>query len=248
MTPTDLPFEPRDRAAYLPGADALVLADLHLGKGEAAAVELPLTGRVVERLDALVERFEPRTVVLAGDVLHTYSRVSGSVVESLDDVRARLSGVDLRLVAGNHDARLESLCDDGGADGCGEVGSAPRTDGPPVVDAHRLPDGTLVCHGHEEPAESADRYVIGHDHPAIVIEGKRRPCYLYAEGVYRGGDVLALPAFNPLAKGTAVNRLGRHDPASPLLADVRAFRPIVRDEAAGETYVFPPLGSSGAFL
>jgi metallophosphoesterase superfamily enzyme len=117
-----------------------------------------------------------------------------------------------------------------------------------AVDEHRLADGTLVCHGHEAPDAEADRYVIGHDHPAIRIEGKRRPCYLYGEGAYRGGDVLALPAFNPLATGTLVNRLDRHDPASPLLADVRAFRPVVWDEAAEETYVFPPLGSSGAFL
>ena len=265
MTPDDLPFEPWDRAAYLPDADALVLADLHLGKGEAASVELPLTGQVVERVDALVERFEPGTVVLAGDVLHTYSRVSGSVVESLDDLRARLSGVDLRLVAGNHDVSLESLCGD--ADGAtGRDAATSRTGGDgdsvdggdgsdaatretaAVLDSHRLPDGTLVCHGHEEPAGDAPLYVVGHDHPAIRIEGKRRPCYLYGETVYRGGDVLALPAFNPLATGTLVNRMGRHDPASPMLADVRAFRPVVWDEAAEETYVFPPLGSSGAFL
>jgi len=245
MTPADLPFEAWDRAAYLPDADALVLADLHLGKGEAASVELPLTGRVVERVDALVDRFEPGSVVFAGDVLHTYSRVSGSVVESFDDLRARLSDVDLRVVAGNHDGRLASLCDGEGAGRVDDVDGAAAAD---VVDAHRLRDGTLVCHGHEAPTASADRYVVGHDHPAIVIEGKRRPCYLYGEGVYRGGDVVALPAFNPLARGTAVNRLRRNDPASPLLSNVSAFRPVVWDGAAEETFVFPPLGSSGAFL
>ena len=267
MAVVELPFQVRDRAAYFPEADALVLADLHLGKGEAAAVELPLTGRVVERVDALVERFEPGTVVLAGDVLHSFSRVTGAVVESFDDLRARLADVDLRLVAGNHDGSLESLCGGaggatgdagtthGGADGdsvdgvdAGDGRDPPATVTGAVLDSYRLPDGTLVCHGHEEPAGDAPRHVIGHDHPAIRIEGKRRPCYLYGEGVYRGDDVLALPAFNPLATGTLVNRMGRHDPASPLLADVRTFRPIVRDEAAGETYVFPPLGSSGAFL
>lgn len=237
----DVPFEPRDRAAYLPDADALVLADLHLGKGEAAAVELPLSGRVVDRVDELVARFDPATVVLAGDVLHTFSGTTRAVADAFEALRSRLTGVDLRIVAGNHDVALAALCD----------GTAPErgSDGADaVLDFHRLPGGTLVCHGHEEPPGDADRYVVGHDHPAIVIEGKRRPCYLYGEGAYRGGDVLVLPAFNPLATGTAVNRLSPGDPSSPMLSDVRAFRPVVWDDAADETFVFPPLGSSGTFL
>ena len=240
----ELPFEPRDRAAYLPSADALVLADLHLGKGEAAAVELPLTGRVVDRLDDLLAWCDPGTVVLAGDVLHSFSYVSEAVADAFDALRTTLrdAGVDLRVVAGNHDRSLGSLC------GEADDGPGPAVDAVDPVDAHRLPDGTLVCHGHEAPAEEAARYVVGHDHPAIVIEGRRRPCYLLGVGVYRDADVLALPAFNPLATGTAVNRLSRGDPSSPLLSDVRAFRPVVRDEAADETYVFPPLGASKAFL
>ena len=258
----ELPFRPRDRAVYLPDADALVLADLHLGKGEAAAVELPLTGRVVERVDSLVGWCDPATVVLAGDVLHSFSRVTAAVVDSFADLRTRLvdAGVDLRVVAGNHDACLESLCEAadgergpgtdtaGPADGTGSAAAAEPVDAVAPVDAHRVADGTLVCHGHEAPEEEAERYVVGHDHPAIVIEGRRRPCYLYGEGVYRGADVVALPAFNPLATGTAVNRLSRGDPSSPLLEDVRAFRPIVRDETADETYVFPPLGASKPYL
>ena len=240
----DLPFRPRDRAVYLPAVDVLVLADLHLGKGEAAAVELPITGRVVERVDALVEWCAPATVVLAGDVLHSFSYVTAAVADSFDDLRDRLAdaGADLRIVAGNHDRSLDSLC----GDAEGDAGTSSHDDDP--TDAIRLGDDTLVCHGHEAPGERADRYVVGHDHPAIVIEGRRRPCYLYGVGVYRDADVLALPAFNPLATGTAVNRLSRGDPSSPLLEDVRSFRPVVWDEASGETFVFPPLGSSKAFL
>lgn len=273
-TAEELPFRVRDRAVYLPGADALVLADLHLGKGEAAAVELPITGRVVERVDALVDWCDPGAVVLAGDVLHTFSYVSDAVADSFDDLRRRLAdvGADLRVVAGNHDTSLDPLLDAAGgaratiAGGAGEddvetggdavavgdAGDVASADSPggetDAPAAHRLTDGTLVCHGHEEPGERAERYVIGHDHPAIVIEGRRRPCYLHGEGVYRGADVVALPAFNPLATGTAVNRLSPGDPSSPLLDDVRAFRPVVWDGDADETYVFPPLGSSRAFL
>lgn len=228
MDAAELPFRPRDRAAYLPAADSLVLADLHLGRSESAAVGLPVSNSVVERLADLLAWCDPSTVVLAGDVVHSFTRVTRGVAESFGRLRERVGRADLLVVAGNHDACLDALCDS--------------------VDAHRLVDGSVVCHGHEAPDERADRYVVGHDHPAIVIEGKRRPCYLYGEGVYRGADVVALPAFDPLARGTAVNRLRRDDPASPFLADVRAFSPVVWDDAAGETYVFPKLSSSGPFL
>jgi len=228
MAVVELPFQVRDRAAYFPEADALVLADLHLGRGETAEVALPLTGAVVERLADLMDRFDPATVVLAGDVVHSFSHVSTAVEASFDALRASVGDAEFHVVAGNHDRRIAEVCNS--------------------TDAYHLADGTLVCHGHEAPDADADRYVVGHDHPAIVIEGKRRPCYLYAEAVYRDAAVLALPAFNPLARGTAVNRLRRDDPSSPLLADVRAFSPVVWDEAADEALVFPPLSSSGRYL
>jgi len=44
----------------------------------------------------------------------------------------------------------------------------------PIWDEYRVRD-TVVLHGHETPDDDADRYVVGHDHPTIVIEGQRRP-------------------------------------------------------------------------
>jgi len=230
MEPDSLPFRPRDRAAYLPGADALVLADLHLGRGEDSSLELPITGRVPERVADLLDWCAPSTVVLAGDVVHSFAGPSGAVEAAFDAVTDAVgtAGADLVVLSGNHDGALASLAD-----------AAP---------SRRLADGTLVCHGHERPETMADRYVIGHDHPAVAIEGQRRPCYLFAEGGYRGADVLVLPAFTPLATGTLVNDIERYDASSPLLADVGSFHPVVRDDAAEETYVFPPLSTSGAHL
>jgi putative SbcD/Mre11-related phosphoesterase len=223
-----LPFRPRDRAAYLPAADALVLADLHLGRLESAGVAAPVGGDVVERVADLLAWCDPGTVVLAGDVLHSFSTVERSAADAIDDLRDLADGRDLRVVAGNHDTALGERYD--------------------VEDATRLDDWTIVCHGHEEPTESAPAYVIGHDHPAIDVGGRRLPCYLYGEAAHRDADVLVLPAFDRLARGTAVNGLSTGDPSSPLLADPGAFAPIVRDESGGETYVFPPLAASGAYL
>jgi len=220
-------FSVRDRAAYLPNADALVLADLHLGRSRTSNVELPLPEReaIPSRLRDLLAAFAPETVVIAGDVCHAFGRMPGGVPEAFAAVRERTesAGADLVVVRGNHDVTLDAV-----------AAPVPET---------RLRDGTVVHHGHERPEGDAERYVVGHEHPAIEIEGVRRPCFLWGDGAYRGSDVLVLPAFTELAAGTVVNGMWGRDAQSPLLADLGAFRPVVSEEKSGETFVFPPLDS-----
>ncbi|MFD1512304.1 metallophosphoesterase [Halomarina rubra] len=217
-----------DRAVCIDGT--LVLADLHLGRDAQSAVEFSLGERddLRERLAALLDRFVPEEVVFAGDVLHAFSTVPDDVPDSLDALRGVVADADARLVVtpGNHDTMLDSVW------------------GGPTETEYRLGDGTVVCHGHAAPDLDAPRYVVGHDHPKITVEGDDWPCYLHGEGVYRGADVLVLPAFTRFAGGVAVNgRYGRRtDDRSPLVDDVDRFRPVVRDEAADETRTFPPLG------
>ena len=224
----------RGRALHLPDADALVAADLHLGWAAASSVDAPLgvEAAAVDRLLALVEALEPATVALAGDVLHSFDAVPREAERALRRLREGVAsaGATLVVVEGNHDAQLEALL--------GE---------PPEV-AATLDDGTVVCHGHERPAVEGPRYVVGHDHPAIVIEGRRRPCALYGAGAFDGADVLCLPAFTPVARGTPVNGWTAGDPLSPLLADVARFAPVVWDADAGTPLVFPRLGALQSFL
>ena len=217
-----------DRAVFLDGT--LVLADLHLGKDARSEVEFSLGERtdLVSRLTALVERFDPEEVVFAGDLLHSFSTVPDDVPASLDALRRVAAEADAGLVVtpGNHDTMLDSLWD-----------------GPSAAE-HRLDDGTVLCHGHATPELDAPRYVVGHDHPKITIEGDDWPCYLLGEGVYEGSDVLVLPAFTRLAGGVSVNGgYGRGTfERSPLVTDIDRFRPVVRDDRSDETRTFPPLG------
>ena len=224
--PAGLEF--RDRAVYLREAGTLVLADVHLGKDAASNVEMRLGEHedVTGRFAGLVERFDPKEVVLAGDLLHSFSTLPRGVMETLDGLRttAREAGARLVVTPGNHDTMLGDLWKG------------------PTEREYRVGDW-VVSHGHEAPESAADRYLVGHDHPAIEIEGQRRPCYLYGEGLYRGADVLMLPAFTRLAAGTPVNGTRNGDLMSPLAERVDAFRPIVWDEGAEETLAFPPLSS-----
>ncbi|WP_228546221.1 metallophosphoesterase [Halegenticoccus tardaugens] len=226
MSRDDLTF--RDRAAFLDGAATLVVADAHVGRDEASSVEFPLGERsdLEDRLSALLRHFSPDEVVFAGDVLHSFSGLSADARASLRGLVGAVREADARpvLVAGNHDALLREAWDG------------------PVRDEHRVGDA-VVCHGHEEPDAEAALYVVGHDHPAIAIEGRKRPCYLYGEGTYRGADVLMLPAFNRLAAGATVNGMRTADFGSPLVTDADALRPVVYDRESHETLWFPPLGT-----
>ncbi|WP_254862099.1 metallophosphoesterase [Halovivax gelatinilyticus] len=235
-----------ERAVYLPAAETLVIADVHLGRGEVSAVDAPIDAaeRVVDRLDVLIGRFSPQTVVVAGDLLHSFTWVSRGVREAVDRLVATVDDAHLVCTPGNHDTMVESVFD-------GETPSA-----------YRLADGeTVVCHGHEQPPsdeiESQDGppalYVIGHDHPALSIDGRKHPCFLFGPGAYEHGDgptadVLVLPAFSRLARGTKINARRANDFQSPLVTDVDGLYPIVRDETGDETLWFPPLGESRRLL
>ncbi|MFB6360814.1 MAG: metallophosphoesterase [Halobacteriales archaeon] len=223
----ELDGELRDRAVYLPAAEALVLADLHLGKVAASAIEAPMGAgaSMVDRLDALIDQFRPAEVVLAGDLLHSYASIPRAARDTLEELLARIAaaGADAVAIEGNHDPLLSELVDRN------------------IHAAYTLSDGTVVCHGHQVPSTTAERFVIGHDHPAIELQGRRRPCYLQAESVYEGADVLALPAYNPAVRGTVVNGLADGEPLSPFLTNLSRFRPVIRDRDADESLVFPRL-------
>ncbi len=216
--------------------DALVVADLHVGRDATSTVagRVGEHGDLVERVGGLLDRHEPAELVVAGDLLHSFGELPTGVMETLTELRRRAAAVDADVVVtpGNHDAMLDSLWD----------GPTPAT--------HR-PAGrgdVVVCHGHEPPDVDADCYVVGHDHPTIEIQGSRRPCFLVGEAAYRGADVVMCPAFTRLARGVAVNGLAGADLQSPLVRDLAAFRPVVRDADAGETRTFPPLGELRGLL
>ncbi|SEW02507.1 metallophosphoesterase family protein [Halobacterium jilantaiense] len=219
------------RAAYFPAADALVFADVHVGRDAASDVALPLGEHedLLDRLRAHLDDFEPGRVVLAGDLLHVHGSVPDGVRDTVDDLRAAIeaSGATLDVLEGNHDTMLDAV-------------------GVDAVDHAELSDGTVVAHGHEPPPRDASRYVVGHQHPAVEIEGQRHPCFLYGPGQYAGGDVLVLPAFTRLAAGTPVESLSDGTAVSPLLADPSGYRPVVVSE--GEALGFPALGDLRGLL
>jgi putative SbcD/Mre11-related phosphoesterase len=232
----------RDRAVLL--GETLVCADLHVGKARTSNVDLPLGERehLLGRLGALLDRYDPSEVVVAGDFLHSFDHVPSDVQETTTALKRRVRDAGARLVVtpGNHDAMLDSVWQEP------TENEYVLSGVPAVIESEVGTDTTgqtVICHGHAAPETEANCYVIGHDHPAITIEGKKWHCYLYAPDVYRDAAVLVLPAFTHLAGGVSINqRRGTATLTSPLVTDLDRFQPIVRDEEADETRAFPPLG------
>lgn len=214
----------RDRAVFFDGV--LVVTDLHTGRGAASNVELPVGegADMVERFEELCEHFDPEIVVVAGDLLHSFRTVPGPVEETIQGIKqaARDVGADITVTPGNHDTLLNVVW--GGS-----------------TEAEFRHGETVICHGHVEPATDANRYLIGHDHPTIKIEGTRHPCFLAGDEQYGDAAVLMLPSFNGLVPGVVINDMSTTDFMSPLVGDAGALRPIIRDTTGEETLQFPPL-------
>lgn len=237
-----------DRALFVPATDTLVLSDLHLGRDATANVELPLgeSGRLQDRIETLLDTFRPATVVFAGDLLHAFDTLPSGVTAQFRAIEDAVvdAGAEPVFVRGNHDTLLDTLTGD------------------ELQDGYWVTDEMYVCHGHEQPSVDASRYVIGHEHPALTVAGKRRPCYLVgpqtdtnrnaardshtkpgtAGTSTRDQDMVVLPAFNRLAPGVDLSGVRTVNLQSPVIGRLEAYRPGVVDEEAGDILWFPPLG------
>ncbi|MFC7072863.1 metallophosphoesterase [Halovenus rubra] len=216
----------RERAIVLD--NVLVVADLHVGRGSASNVELPVGdgSDMIQRLSELCQEFNPGTVIVAGDLLHSFNTIPRQVERTVDGLQSVVSdlGAELVVTPGNHDTMLDT------------VWSGPTTQEYKISGT-----GTVVCHGHVEPEMDAQRYIIGHDHPTISIEGQRLPCHLASQEAYQGAALLMLPSFNRLVRGVEVNDMSSSDFMSPLVCDAGSLAPALRDTDARETLTFPTL-------
>ncbi len=224
-------------AAFFPDTGACAVADVHVGIESAIQAEgfyMPLDEdrMLLDKFKSIVQRFNPKVMVLNGDVLHEFHRVRRNTQKSFDRIMlALLSSVDeIVIILGSHDKMMDiALTDIDGVRG----------------EQSYFAGGVLFCHGDVIPSRAKDAdvemIVIGHDHPSLDVEMKKEPCYLYGKNAWHGKDVLVLPAFNPLCAGTSINRLDTRDFLSPFIreGDIGGYRPIIVVE--GEALEFPPL-------
>ena len=171
-----------DRALFWPARARLVIADLHLGKGDifrrhGIAVPSGGTGGDLARLDALIARTGAAELWVLGDMLH--GDPAGSRWRAAwTAVRAAHRDLAIRVLAGNHDRALHAAALD------------------VAIDAAAVRDGPFIF--RHEPAPQPGAHVLaGHLHPVLRLAALRRqfPAFVLDPAV------TVLPAFSLFTGG-----------------------------------------------
>jgi uncharacterized protein len=173
------------RALYLPAAQALLVADWHLGKDDVlrrAGIPLPTGSLEAElaRLDALIVASGARELFVLGDLVHGAIHEQAPWRVEFGRWRARHRQLALRVVRGNHDRHLDALA--------AEVDEiAPTIAIGPISAVHEV-DGALP-----------GLQVGGHLHPVVRLKAGRQRERVAVYWV-RSRQIV-LPAFGRLTGG-----------------------------------------------
>lgn len=177
------------RVAYWEREQALILSDLHVGKTahfRKNGIALPknVLQSDLERLESVIEHFQPKQITVVGDLLHAGGN---SEVDYFCDWRLKYREIDFHLIQGNHDRISrqleEKLC--------------------LTTKENELQAGPfLFVHDFVEAMEAFQ--ITGHIHPGILIRHSVRniklPCFALTQ------NQLLLPAFSEFT-GLDINNL-----------------------------------------
>lgn len=190
----------------------LVIGDIHMGYEESLAKRGMLVPRVqfketIKNIGEILGRVKPEMIIINGDLKHEFGKISDQ--EWLDtsrflDVLSK-GCKKILIVKGNHDTVL---------------GPIAKRNGVEFVDycCFKLESGenkinsVCVLHGDvkiEDPIiKKSDLLVIGHEHPAILLEeGPKREkfkCFLLKN--FGKQKMIVMPSFLPIIEGTNVKR------------------------------------------
>lgn len=176
-------------ALHWPGRHTLIVADLHLEKGSAAARQgqlvPPWDSRVtLDRLAGLIRRYAPRTVIALGDSFHDGQGAARMAPPDAARLHALTAQADFIWICGNHDPQAA-----------------------PGIGGRSAPDYALggITFRHQASA-GASGEISGHFHPKARVPTRAgevvRPCFvadarkimLPAFGAYTGGLNVRAPA------------------------------------------------------
>lgn len=170
------------RVIYWEEQAAMILSDLHFGKSghfrkEGIAVPQAVFREDLQRLVTLIQYFQPRQLIIAGDLFHSRHNQE---LDLFAKWRNDLRGLDCHLVMGNHDILPEQWYSDTGI----------------ITHRHSLRTGPfLFCHDPETISATDCYSFTGHIHPGVTLYGigkqsLRFPCFHFTS------SHCVLPAFS----------------------------------------------------
>jgi len=174
----------------------LVIGDLHLGyegsmRESGYMIPSGLYKQMIEDLGLIFERVGTvEKVILLGDVKHGFGRYAENEWKEIGEVMnyLRRKAKEVIVVKGNHDAIIDSMIE--------------KLDKVELVDYY-LWGGIAFLHGDRDFPEIHEGdvkvWVMGHGHPAIVLEedvGVKKEKYkCFLDGKFKGKDVIVVPSF-----------------------------------------------------
>jgi uncharacterized protein len=198
----------------------LVVGDLHIGMErnmhERGVHVFNATEFMAERIKKIMKEFSLKNIIMLGDIKESVLYPDVSTSREIKGFFESLSGFDIRIVAGNHDAHL------------GEIVNLPIT-------KELLVGNFALLHGEKNPSEKAmlsDYLITAHNHAMVRIMDKNGAVYdqkvwliakLNQAGAHRsykdvnkGIKLVMMPAFNSLIMGSELSKLYRNN-ANPSL-------------------------------
>ena len=186
------------KALWLKKSKTLIVSDIHIGYEEALNKQGILIPRTLfketeQELKALIEQLKPEIIVINGDLKHEFGVISESEwKETLKILDLMLKASRVVLVRGNHDSIL---------------GPIAKKRGLKIVDKYES-EGICIVHGDSIIENSAKTLVIGHEHPAIVLEeeikSEKYKCFLL--GSFKKQRLIVMPSFLPMIEGSDVTQ------------------------------------------
>ena len=194
----------KERCLLLDDGPTVVLGDLHLGYERALEEEgmyIPRfnTESIRESLNRIICEYEPRRIVLLGDIKHDFKRTRYEGKEEVRRIIDLLQGAaDVICVKGNHDNFLQNILYDTGIMAVDYVDIC----------------GFRMEHGHVDTGKRP--VIIGHEHPSVRIAGAvsggvKIQCFLHM----KKEGIIVIPPFSPLSSGSDLSLAGPDTFMSP---------------------------------
>ena len=199
--------------AYIKPLSALVISDTHLGyEGQMSQMGTLIPETNLSFIKNLIQNASIQTgakrLIITGDVKNDFSDLKYYEKKEIIGLIEFCNSNDIKLsiIKGNHDNYLDRIKKDHEIE---------------INKEYILEKGFYIAHGDELPIMDANTYIIGHEHPSIVIyrytgAKEKLKSFLYGD-TYNNKKILVLPAASIFATGTDINNVDKEDLLSPFL-------------------------------
>ena len=202
--------------AYIKPLNSLVISDTHLGyEGQMSMSGTLIPTKNLSFIEDIIEKSAIITgadrLIVTGDLKNDFSDLKyhekkevGELIEFCEKI-----SIKLILIKGNHDNYLDRIKNNYNVD---------------IIKDYLLENGFYITHGDELPKCKADTYIIGHEHPSIIIykqvgHGEKMKSFLYGY-TKDGSKLLVLPACSIFATGSNINEEKKDELLSPFLKEI----------------------------